>query len=121
MNNESKVKADLLLKCSRKDPVRYKQYDAFTDPKCFDDDIKPWGDGVAYFSTETDELMHGSNVRVLIRHDTSHAEALKAIKGILNWLKEFKCDRCGGQYNVHHDACRDDSLTAEQVQAVMYR
>lgn len=120
MTNQDKLKAELLVHYSQREPVEYKQYDAFTDPGHFDDYARPSEDGVAYSSHKTKKLMHGSNVRVLIRHDTSDAEALKALEGILFWLKSIPyCERCGGKCGHHHGACHVESLTSEQVQAVM--
>jgi hypothetical protein len=123
MINQDKLKAELLLKYSRREPVKYLQYDAITDPKCcdpFEPNLKSWEDDVAYFSSENAELMSGSNVRVLIRYDTGQAEALKALKGIFDLHEAIRyCERCGGKNGDHYEVCRVESLTAEQVQVVM--
>jgi hypothetical protein len=117
LNDNDKTKGELLLKYSQKDPTEFFQFDAFTTD--FDDVVHPCDDsGVALMGNTTVELMHGAAVRILIRHDTTHEDALKALECLVDWIRADRCKRCGGQWGYHHAACRDESLPDAEVKTI---
>jgi len=91
-----RTKKKLLEHYSKGDVVDLYQYDAFTDPKCFDSVVAPSKkDGIAYFRLFTSELMYPMwNVRVFIKPGTKKEMVVKALKGILDWIGDFESGDC---------------------------
>ncbi|MBA7637481.1 hypothetical protein ES703_45126 [subsurface metagenome] len=90
-----RTKKELLEHYGKGKITDFFQYDAFTNPKCFDSVIMPSKDGFAYTNTLTSELMYpGWNVRVFIKPGTKKGIAVKALRGIADWIKSFEGDDC---------------------------
>jgi len=91
-----RTKKELLEHYSKGEIVDLFQFDAFTDPKCFDGIVMPSKkDGIAYMNTLTSELMGPIwNVRVFIKPGTKKEVAIKALKGIADWIGAFRGNDC---------------------------
>ena len=87
-----RTKEKLLEHYSKNEITDFTQFDAFTDPKCFDSVVMPSKDGIAYMNTLTSELMYPVwSVRVFVKPGTKKEIVLKALRGIAGWIeKDFK-------------------------------
>jgi len=82
------TKGDLLEHYAKRDPVGFIQFDDFTDPKTWDDVVKPDKDGHCIHAGTTHELMTGIyGVRVLVRPDIPKEVVLKSLSKIRAWIR----------------------------------
>ncbi len=111
-------KGKLLEHYSNKQPEKYYQIDSFNE---FDDVIGPPDEnGVACIGGETWELMNSPFVvRVLVKDNADYQDIAASLKSTLDWLEKGKCIRCNKTFSEHHLACEDETLTDEQVQAIV--
>lgn len=80
-------KTSLLKKYIDRPVTKFRQYDCFIDSHT-DDMFRPDADGDCLFSGDTDELMHGSSVRVLIRPEETRGNVVRALLKIAQWVNE---------------------------------
>jgi len=111
-------KGKLLEHYSKKSPEKYYQIDSFNE---FDDVIgSPDDNGVACLGGVTWELMNSPFVvRVLVKENANYQDIAASLKSTLGWLEKDKCSRCNKTFSDHHSACKDKTLTDEQVQAIV--
>ena len=120
--DERKLKADLLLEYSERNPKRLYKIDA-RNKEFMDTDHEGEVDGMIYESGDVYSLVKCHSVRVLIDTKTTHENAIKALHGFIKVLEDMKdCERCGKLFTAkeHHPACYDNSLTDEQVRAISH-
>ena len=101
--NTSAQKRELLAKYREREPKRFLQFDGFVvSPDTVDDIMRPDVDGHCIFSTETVELMHGSNVRMLITLDTTQDDAIQLLGKIQDWITKDGLDSfgCRGEFTA---------------------
>lgn len=81
-----KTKEELLKHYSERDPVKFIQYDVFTEG--FDDMVIPDEDGDSIWSSQTQELMTGLyTIRVLIRPDIAKEVAIRGLEKTIERIK----------------------------------
>ena len=86
---------ELLTKYRRKQPTPFVQFDAFVGiPNDEEDCIMHYdSDGHCMFGGMIrHELMHGANVRVLVRPSTSARDVVAMLEKIAEWIKTDSCD-----------------------------
>jgi len=85
-----RTKKELLEHYNSEREIReYYQFDAFLGPG--DSVLVPCKDGIAYTVIFSSELMGGFTLRALIRPGTKKEIAVKALRGIADWIeKSFK-------------------------------
>ncbi len=112
------MKGKLLEHYSKKHPEKYYQLDTFN---FFDSVIEETpGEIVTCMGVETWELMNSPFVaRLLVKDGADAAEVVASLKGMLRWVENGICVRCYKTLGDHHLACKDESLTDEQVQAIV--
>jgi hypothetical protein len=75
-------KADLLAKYAEKPVTAFSQFDGFIVSHEGDDVMRPDGDGHCIMCGDTEELMHGADVRVLVKPDTLVKDASAMLRKI---------------------------------------
>jgi len=90
-----RTKKELLEHYNSEREIReYYQFDAFLGPG--DSVLVPCKDGISYTALFSSELMGGFTLRALIRPGTKKEIAVKALRGIADWIeKSFKNENLG--------------------------
>lgn len=109
-------KTMLLKHYSEREPTGFLQFDGFADAPEGDDIIHPDDDKDWIGGGSTYELMHGANVRVLIRLGTKHGEALRLLKKITDWIVRDK-----DQFDNRMDELRKGLPTAVNIEEAVTR
>ena len=113
--SQKPTKGQLLAHYAKRPVTRFHQYDGFKLEE-WDCVLDPDEHGYSVMGGETHELMHGANVRVLIRPDTSREDAVELLERITRSVRDSQqsaadcvddeCSRCGaGSQATHADWC----------------
>ena len=90
-----RTKKELLEHYSEAEIEEFYQFDAFTGG--FDSIVRPYKDGIAYFSLVSSELFAPAfSVRVFIRPGTKQRAVVKALRGIADWIEKSYNDESFG-------------------------
>jgi hypothetical protein len=85
------LKEVLLNDYKNKQPHPFIQFDVFSDPRCFDDEVSPDEDGYCTFAGHTHELMSGAyGVRILIDPETPKNKVIGSLRKVVEWIKKSK-------------------------------
>lgn len=81
-----KTKEKLLEHYQEREPVKFIQYDVFTEE--FDDIVIPDKDGYSLWAGRTQELMSGNYaIRVLLKPDTKKELIIKGLEKVIDWIR----------------------------------
>jgi len=70
-------------------PVKFIQFDDFTDPSTHDGVVRPDKDGHSIWSGQTEDMMTGIyTIRVLVKPNASAETIIKGLKKIAAWIKK---------------------------------
>lgn len=90
-----RTKKELLEHYNEGEITDFFQYDAFTNPKCFDSVVMPSKDGIAYMKTVSSELFDPMwSVRLFIKPGTKKDVVVKALRGITDWIEAYEGNDC---------------------------
>jgi hypothetical protein len=87
-NEEAAIKLQLLEKYMSREPKQFLQFDGFTNIEG-DCQVRPDENGDSFSGSVTTELMHGSDVRVMVIPGTTRDEALRLLKKIRACVKSY--------------------------------
>ena len=101
----STQKGELLAKYCERAPTAFLQFDGFFPGiGNYDPIVTPDSEGDCLFGGDTWELMHGADVRVLIKHPLGRTDALRILSKITAWVNRMTDGQWGESM---------DRLTAE--------
>jgi hypothetical protein len=80
------TKQKLLDKYANREPTPFEQFDGFYVNDGGDDIMRPDDEDHCLFSSDTWELMHGADVRVLVSRDTPREQVGPLIRKLAAWI-----------------------------------
>lgn len=82
------AKQDKLAHYATKELKLFQQFDGFVIAEdSVDEVMKGDKDGDSIWAAQTQELMSGANVRILVSEDTTLEEAVRLLEKLTNWIK----------------------------------
>lgn len=96
-----RTKEELLKHYSKGEITDFVQFDAFTDPECFDSMVAPSKDGYCYMLSLASEFFYPVwSVRVFVKPRTKKEIVVKALRGIADWIEKGYKDGEGVEFKA---------------------